>query len=1074
MTALIGMLVVPMSAAGDAIRSSDYGIEPDAFAQQRRVTVHGTVRNEEGELLLGATVSIKGSAVGAITNENGAYRLENVSPGDVMTVSYVGLTSREFTLTSDAVQNVNVVLSGAVIDEVVVVAFGAQKKESIVSSISTVNPSELRVPSSNLTTALAGRLSGVIAYQRSGEPGQDGAEFFIRGVTTFGYKKDPLILIDGMETTAQELARLQPDDIEGFSILKDATAAALYGSRGANGVIQVQTKTGQLGRAKVSLRVENTWSMNTSNIELADPVTFMEMANEAARNRTLILSLNTPNSRHDGEPYTQMQIDRTRAGDDPYRFPANDWYNMLMKKYTTNQRINMSVSGGGNVARYYVSGTFNQDNGNLKVDKRNNFNSNINLKSYQIRSNVNINLTKTTELIVRASGSFDDYIGPRAGGADTYRAIMSSNPVMFPAYYPAEMMPTTNHILFGNKIRSGAIVDYVNPYAEMVSGYKESSKSLLDIQLEAKQDFSFITEGLKARAMFNTSRYSYFDLSRSYTPYYYNIGSFNTDGTYNLGLLNQADNPTEYLNYYPGWKDVNTTIYVETALEYNRTFGGKHAVGGLLVYYIRNKLTPNKESLQESLPFRNQGLSGRFTYGYDSRYLLELNFGYNGSERFHRKERYGFFPAAGAAWVVSNEKFWSDGLKRTVHNLKLRASYGAVGNDQIGEDRDRFFYLSELNMYNGNGYGFGNLMNTSISGTDNWNTIRMIRYANDDITWERSYKMNLGLEIGFLNAINIEVEYFREKRTNILMTRGSIPTTMGLTAPVRANLGEARGQGIDASIDVNKAWANGWWVQARANFTYATSEYLKYEEPNYNEPWKSRIGWSLDQWEGYIAERLFIDQADVDNSPVQNFGEYGPGDIKYVDVNGDGEITSLDRVPLGYPTRPEIVYGFGFSFGHRKWDFSAFFQGSARSSFWINNGDTAPFVHDTRWNSDRNEYNRGDHPLLKAYADNHWSETNRDIYALWPRFSTEFTWNNMETSSWFMRNGAFLRLKNVEAGYTFDLAKNKPINPTLRLYVSGTNLFLISAFKLWDVEMGGNGLGYPLQRTFNIGAQLNF
>jgi hypothetical protein len=319
------------------------------------------------------------------------------------------------------------------------------------------------------------------------------------------------------------------------------------------------------------------------------------------------------------------------------------------------------------------------------------------------------------------------------------------------------------------------------------------------------------------------------------------------------------------------------------------------------------------------------------------------------------------------------------------------------------------------------------------------------------------------------------VEYFREKRTNILMTRGSIPTTMGLVAPVRANLGEAKSEGIDASIDVNKAWASGWWVQGRANFTYARSKYLKYEEPEYKEDYKSRIGWSLDQWEGYIAERLFIDQADVDNSPRQTFGDYGPGDIKYVDVNGDGEITSLDRVPLGYPVRPEIVYGFGFSFGKNKWDFSAFFQGSARSSFWINNGDTAPFVHDTRWNSDRNQFNRGDHPLLQAYADSHWSEANRDIYALWPRFSTEFTWNNMETSSWFMRNGAFLRLKNVEAGYTFDLAPSgKTVKPTLRVYASGTNLFLISAFKLWDVEMGGNGLGYPLQRTFNLGAQINF
>lgn len=1042
------------------------------LAQQRSVTVHGIVRSEEGEPLLGALVSIKSSAIGTVTSDNGGYRIENASPGDVMVVSYVGFVNQEFTLSADALQNINVTLGGNVIDDVVVVAFGTQKKESIVSSISTVTPSDLKVPSSNLTTALAGRVSGLIAYQRSGEPGRDGAEFFIRGVTTFGYKKDPLILIDGIETSSQELARLQPDDIEGFSILKDATAAALYGSRGANGVIQVQTKTGEMGRARVALRVENSWSMNTSDIDLADPITFMEMANEAARNSSLLMSSPGVHNPVQPDPYSQMKIDQTKAGADPYRFPAVDWYGMLMKKATSNQRVNMSVSGGGNVARYYVSGTFNRDNGNLNVDERNNFNSNINLKSYQVRSNVNINLTKTTEMIVRASGSFDDYIGPRDGGEGTYRSIMSANPVLFPAYYPADKIPTANHILFGNALR-GQVVDYVNPYAEMVSGYKESSKSLLDMQLEAKQDFSFFTEGLKARVMFNTSRYSYFDLSRSYTPYYYNIGSLNTDGSYNLGLINQTSNPTEYLNYYPGSKDVDTTTYIESAVDYNRTFNEKHAVGGLLIYYLRNKLYANKSTLQESLPFRNQGLSGRFTYGYDGRYLVELNFGYNGSERFHRKERYGFFPAAGVAWIVSNENFWNDDLRRKIHNLKLRASYGVVGNDQIGEDSDRFFYLSVLNMAVENSYQFGELMGSNLGGTTDYRTIRMERYANDDISWERSYKMNFALELGLFNCVDIELEYFREKRNNILMTRSAIPSTMGLSAPVRANFGAARGEGVDASIDVNKAWVSGWWLQSRVNFTYATSKYLKYEEPDYAEKYKSRIGWSLDQWEGYIAERLFIDQADVDNSPVQNFGQYGPGDIKYSDVNGDGQITELDRVPLGHPTRPEIVYGFGFSFGKDKWDFSAFFQGSARSSFWINAGDTAPFVHDTR-NVD-GQQRRGDHPLLQAYADSHWSESNRNIYALWPRLSSEFTWNNMETSTWFMRNGAFLRLKNVEAGYTFDLAKNsKTVKPTLRVYASGTNLFLISAFKLWDVEMGGNGLGYPLQRTFNIGAQLNF
>lgn len=401
------------------------------------------IKDADGAPIVGATVAVKGSAIGALTDAGGHYILNNVPAGSILSVSYVGMKPQEITVGNAARQTINVKMEMDAIDEVVVVAFGTQKKESIVSSIETINPKELKVPSSNLTTALAGRMSGVIAYQRSGEPGADGADFFIRGVTSFGYKVDPLILIDGIESTKTDLSRLQPDDIAAFSILKDATATALYGARGANGVIQVSTKTGEVGAARISLRFENSFSMNNKDIELADPVTFMKLANEAARTRNPLAPLE----------YSQEKIDRTARGDDPYLYPANDWYSMLMKKVTTNQRLNMNISGGGNVARYYIAGTLNMDNGNLKVDKRNNFNSNINLKTYQVRSNININLSKSTEGIVRMSGTFDDYRGPLKSGQETYEMIMKSNPVLFPAYYPSSLMPTTKHILFGNAMR---------------------------------------------------------------------------------------------------------------------------------------------------------------------------------------------------------------------------------------------------------------------------------------------------------------------------------------------------------------------------------------------------------------------------------------------------------------------------------------------------------------------------------------------------------------------------------------------------------------------------------------------
>lgn len=1022
--------------------------------------IQGQVVDEQGEAIIGASVGVKGTTRGIITDVEGKFTLD-VSPKETLVVSILGYKSEEI-----PVGNVNEFLiqmreDENLLDEVVVVAYGTQKKESMVSSIETINPKELKVPSSNLTTALAGRLSGLIAYQRSGEPGKDNADFFIRGVTTFGYKKDPLILIDGIETTSTELARLTPDDIEAFSILKDATATALYGARGANGVIQIKTKEGKEGPVKVTVRLENSFSSNTSNIELADPVTYMQLNNEARNTRSLTGS----DSR-----YSQEKIDQTARGANPLVYPANDWRELLTKDVVSNQRANLSLSGGGGVARYYIAASYAKDNGNLQVDKMNNFNNNINLQSYQLRSNININMTKTTEAIVRLSGSFDDYSGPLDGGEEMYKKILQTNPVEFPAYFPASLEPNTTHILFGNAPRGNSNAGYMNPYAELVKGYKDYTKSLIDASFELKQDFDFITKGLKARALFNTSRYSYFDVSRSYNPYYYAVRDYDrfTDEI-NLRLLNADGSATEYLNYVPGSSEINSTIYVEAAATYNRTFD-IHDISGLLVYHQREQLYSNKAELQLSLPYRNQGISGRFTYGYDSRYLLEFNFGYNGSERFHKSERFGFFPAAGLGWIVSNEKFWK-GLENTIPKFKLKGTYGLVGNDAIGDEDDRFFYLSQMNMSDGGrGYTFGQGLN---SGGYTRDGVRIERYANSDITWETAYKANYGFELNLFNALEIQADYFTEHRKNILMTRESIPSTMGLSADVKANVGEAKSEGFEFSIDYNKYFSKGYWMQGRANFTYAHSEYLVFEEPEYKEKYKSRIGRSINQRYGLIAERLFVDEYEVANSPVQTFGEYGAGDIKYRDVNGDGIITELDEVPLGYPEVPEIVYGFGLSFGNSSFDVSVFFQGQARSSFWIDAKATSPFRYLEVGEEDK-DYPR-DVPILKAYADSHWSENNRDLYAIWPRLSENIIENNVRTSSWFMRSGAFLRLKTVEVGYTLPekVLRKMRLN-NLRIYATGNNLLLFSGFDLWDIEMGGSGLGYPIQKVINFGVQVGF
>ena len=1023
-----------------------------AVAQTK--TIKGVIYEEEtGEPMPGATVSIEGSTRGVMTDLDGSFELTGVKPTDKLKFECLGKETQ--VLQVGTMTNFVVKLKNAAneLDEVTVVAFGKQRKESVIGSISTVDVKTLKVPSSNLTTALAGNVAGVIAYQRTGEPGQDNADFFVRGITTFGANTSPLILIDNIELTSTDLARLQPDDIESFSIMKDATATALYGARGANGVIFVTTKRGQEGPAKIFARVETSISAPTDVVELADPVTYMKSYNEAISTRDPLGEL----------MYTYDKIEQTGKPDaNRLIYPANDWYDMLFKDFATSYRANVSARGGGKVATYYVSGAYTEDTGVLKVDKRNSFNNNIDDKNYTLRSNVDINVTPTTKLAVRLTGNFRDYQGPLNGGSDVYRQVMHSDPVLFPAYYPVDGEHVgIQHIMFGN-YEDGS---YINPYANLVKGYKNYQRSQMIAAVQLEQDLKFITKGLSFMTLFNLTRLSEFTVNRQFNPYWYRLDRYDSyTGEYHVNRINE--NGTDYLTYSESGKTVKNTMYSETRLNYNRSFG-KHDVTGLLVLTASESLTANAGSLQLSLPSRNAGLSGRFTYGFDKRYFIEYNFGYNGSERFHKSHRWGFFPSAGLAWMMSNEE-WFKPLTKVVSNLKLRYSYGLVGNDNIGSSSNRFYYLSEMSMNNsGLGASFGETRNVSYNG------IGVVRYANEAITWEKSYKSNYALELGLFKKLDIIAEYFTEHRTDIFMQRADIPNTMGLQASVYGNIGQARSKGIDIQADYKQAWASGLWASARANFTYSTGKYDVYEEPTYPESYRQHAGRSIRQTWGYIAERLFIDDEDAANSPSQAaFGsQYGGGDIKYTDVNGDGVITNADMVPIGYPTSPEIIYGFGVSLGHKGFDVSVFFQGLGRESFWIdatsaystkyNKYGTAPFVNNGQ--------------LLKAYSDSHWSEDNRDIYALYPRYSAYENHNNTQVSTWWMRDGSFVRLKQMEFGYTLPQKLTNKIHiDNLRVYFQGNNLLCWSKFKLWDPELAGEGFNYPIQRTFNIGVNVTF
>jgi TonB-linked SusC/RagA family outer membrane protein len=1053
------------------------GLSFSVFSQQNNITVRGRVGTDSAGLE-NVNIIIKADSAKAVRSDAKGYYSITVPATATLIFSFVGYESQEIKVNGRTILNVVMRLKESDLSDVTVIGFGGtRKKTSLVSSITTINVKDLRGPTGNLTNQLAGRVAGMISFQQSGEPGlgTDNSTFYIRGLSTFGTgKQDPLILIDGIESSATDMARLQPDDISDFSVLKDAAAASVYGARGANGVVLVNTKTGKEGLAKFFARGESRVSSNTKNFDFADNITYMNMANEATATR---------NTGTGVTPYSQNKINHTMAGDDPILYPSNNWVHQLIKTNTVNQNYYVSVNGGTQKAKYHVAASYGRDNGILKVDPINDFNSNIKLAKYSLRSTVNLELTKSTELVVRMYGQFDDYNGPVAGtignrkytegGSYIFALALMSNPVMFPKVYPHEMRSYVNHPLFGSNrtIAASGLSStlYVNPYAEMVRGYRIYKTSNIQPQIELKQKLDFVTRGLTFRSMAYLKRYSYYAVERKYDPFFYNAQVKQDGKSYDLVIFNDGSASsigsagTEYLNYLEDGKTVDSRVWLEGSLDYGRTFKDVHRLSGSLISYLSSYETGNAGSVTASLPRRNNGVSGRFTYGYDDRYLAEFNFGYNGSERFDANHRFGFFPSGGLAYRISNESFFEP-LRSVVQDLKFRATYGVVGNDQIGNVNDRFFYLSNVNL--------NNPVYTAAFGKDDGAPrysrpgISVARYANPTITWERSGQLNLGMDLNLLNSFEIIVDVFKQKRSEILQPKSDLESALGLMAVPMANYGKAETRGVDLSLKYDRTFNKNWYANIRGTFTYSTSKRIVLDELKYEKDLQhlSTVGASISQKWGYIAERLFIDQKEVANSPTQ-FNDNGllAGDIKYRDITGDGLITTDDQVPIGYPMQPEIIYGFGASLRYKRFDFSFYFQGSARSSFFIDPAAIQPFYQQGGLQSG----------LLKTISDSYWSEDNRNLYAFWPRLSTWRVGPNNVTSTWWMRNGNFLRLKSVDLGYNLGKIKQIGLNGG-RVYFSATNLFILSNFKLWDVEMGGNGLGYPVQSVYSLGLEVNF
>lgn len=1015
-------------------------VSEQSVSQKKRL-LQGLVKDEQGNPIIGASIQLKNTGTGVITDLDGLFQIQVTDKNSVIVISYIGYVTQEISVGDRSSITVQLKEDTKSLEEVVVTAFGAtQKKETMVGSIQQVRPAELKVPSSSLSTSFAGRMAGVIAIQRSGQPGADGADFWIRGKSTFGDATGVLIVLDGVEISSSDLNALDPEVIESFSILKDATATAMYGTRGANGVMIVTTKSGQdLLKPIINFRLETSMSQLTSVPEMVGGVDYMKLYNEALTTRGITTGL-----------YDDTKIRATEQGLNPLVYPNVDWYNEMFNKNAFAQRFNFNIRGGKKAVTYFMSASVKHDAGNLKSLSKDYFsyNNNINVMRYDFVNNLSIKATNTTKISLGLNVSLRDWKGPSAGVDGIFSMSREASPVDFPIVYPARNDKEI-YTLWGGM--SGGIYNngYRNPVAEYVVGYKKQFASTVNANIRLDQDLKMVTKGLKLHVLASFKNWSKTETTRKAGYNQFEIDQYNeATGEY---TLSRVGNEQKTALNTEGAATGDRRIFIQAYLDYKRKFG-VHDVNAMLLYN-QDQLDNNKpDNLLSSLPRRKQGIAARLSYAYDDRYLAEVNFGYNGSENFAKNNRFGFFPSIALGYNISQEKFWEP-ISNVISHFKLRGSYGLVGNDGINE---RYAYLEDIVLSSDKWkYTTGVNQNVNLQGPV-WN-----RYYNPNLTWEVGKKLNVGFDMQLFHQVNLNFDVFKEIRSKIYMQKvNTLPDFIGTgETKIYENSGKMKNVGFDIALDYNKQITKDFFLSFKGTLTYAHNTILERDEPPFQlYPNLSSVGYSRGQHLVYVADGLFRDQADVDSHAEQTLGYIPqPGDIKYVDqpdANGncDGIINTNDRVYMGYPEDPEIVYGFGPSMKYKNWDFSFFFQGAARTSILMSG------FHPFGKNATRG--------VMKFIADDYWSESNPNPNAVYPRLTRDTNANNTVNSSYWLRNGAFLKLKNAEIGYTFKM---------FRAYLNGSNLLTFSPFKHWDPEMGGgSGMKYPTQRVFNIGIQFTF
>ena len=992
--------------------------------------ITGKIIDENGEPLIGVSLYAKGASNGTISDINGNFSLQ-ADNNDLITVSYIGYNTKEYSA-SLLGEGSQIVLdpSSQQMNEVMVVAYGVQKRASVVGSITSIEPAKLNISTSrSLSNDLAGNVAGIIGVQRSGEPGYDNSEFWIRGISSFSGGQSPLVLVDGIERSLNDI---DIAEIASFSVLKDASASAVYGVRGANGVILITTKRGHSGKTTVNISVEHS---------ITQPAQLPKFLNSA----NYVTLLNNINIQDLGYAlYSDDIVQKYRTGYDRELYPDVNWIDAITNNAATNTRASFDLGGGTDKLRYSFVGAYYNETGITTSDPSHNWSSAIDLNRFNLRTNVDMNVTSSTLLTFSIGGYLQRRNAPSSSIDNVFGIAFQAPPHIVPIHYADGRIscPKTSE----------------NPWALLTqTGFQRDAKSKMESLIAIEQDLKFITPGLKAKGIFSFDYYSNNGVLRSGNPVYYDAAQGRDPETGELIFPTAPSDGQEFLNYQQLSNYGSNSTYIETNLSYDKTFNEDHYINAMILYNQRDY------DDGDQVPFRNQGFAGRTAYTYKGRYIGEFNFGYNGSENFDSKKRFGFFPSIAAGWIMSEEPFMEP-VRSMINKVKFRASYGLVGNDKL--QGRRFAYITTIGTSDGYRYGNSSLFNDK-SG------LREGDIGVPNLTWETVKKANLGLELGLWKMLELQADFFHETREDIFMQRRNYPNSAGFATLPWANFGVVTNKGVDLQLSINKQITKNWFLSVRASTTYAKNKIIEQDEDILViGTHRSSTGKPVGQIFGLVADGLFKESDFVDlttgelnaDIPKHKFTErVYPGDIKYRDLDNDHEITLKDMTAIGGTENPEFVYGFGINTTYKSFDFGFFLQGNGSTYRMIGRGNN--FLPGAALGATGNIYTN---------ATDSWSKENPQSDAFYPRLHMGYNANNAQASTWWLKDMKILRLKNLEFGYSIPkrIISKTPFEHS-RIFVRGTNLFHLSDFKLWDPELStDNGLKYPIMSTYSIGLQL--